>query len=834
MSNCLVPCPGCPFGGPKVGGRGDPNSTFVIIGESPGKQEVEKGLPFVGPSGKVLDSALNRHKLHPIATPEPWIMNAMQCYPGDAEGKDETRMVQAINACRQRVLEEINAHPRRVVLALGAWALRSLAGNPDLKITAERGKVFNIPGVGAEYVFPSVHPAFLMRGGSGATHQQFLRDVEYSLSVLKGATTTKKPPVTTYEIVRDERDIRDLGAYFRSLPKGHVIGADTETSGFSHLRDRVLCAGYAPNPEEVYVIPEHLAKAQSPLFDNECSFLWHNGKFDVRMLRGSGIKNARCDEDTMLLSYATDEYGGIHDLEQVSSDYVNSPNWKAMLDSYLPNRKTSYEVIPKDILQYYMALDIGNMYAAFLQLRERVRRDVHLERLYTRTLIPASKFLAKVEEQGLFVDKRRVSENVILYEGEIQRMKLEFLDFTKPFPNSGYTDKLINSPKQMNQFLYDDLKIRPLRGKRTTDKKVLEKLPKHPVIDALFKARKFTKEYGTYVKNIPNYLDIDGRVHATYLLHGTTTGRLASRNPNLQNVPRNPRIRGQYVAAPGRRFLEPDLNQAELRVLACLSNDRALCHIYETEGMSLHDEVRADIWGYRKDWSPKHLREQLEKFQLTEKDQWGPKGEDRVYEEQKMRAKAVNFGIVYGRTAPGIAEEFVIPTPEAQGWINKWFKKFPDAKKFIDRCRNAPLTGAVLVTPFGNKRRFGVVGRERQDEIMNQASNFPEQCCASHITLHTGIEIQDYLEERWDAKIVNLVHDSILIDIPDNDIIACEVSRYVIDRMENMPKKWGFTRIPFIAEAKMGYKWGSLSKYDPFKPDPADIFWMDSRLALAA
>lgn len=274
-------------------------------------------------------------------------------------------------------------------------------------------------------------------------------------------------------------------------------------------------------------------------------------------------------------------------------------------------------------------------------------------------------------------------------------------------------------------------------------------------------------------------------------------------------MPRNPRIRGQYVARPGRRFLEPDLNQAELRALACFSLDPTLCHIYETAGMSLHDELRADIWGYPKDWSASDVQKFLVKFGLK------PEEEDRIVEEQKMRAKAVNFGIVYGREAFSIAEEFQIDPKEAQVWINAWFKKFPKAKEFLDQCRAVPEKGQVIVNNFGFKRRFGVVGIERLKGMQNEASNFPCQSCASHITLHSAIETAELLADQYDTYACNLVHDSILLDCPDDDSIVADVARIVLAKMEEVPTKWGFNRIPFVAEAKMGFRWGELSKYKP-------------------
>lgn len=807
---CLVPCPDCPFGGPKVGGKGNPNSPLMIIGESPGRQENDWGQPFIGPSGALLDVALRQLKDYP----EPYVINAMQCVPpGDL--KDEDTLIAGVAACRNRVLAEIERAPRDVILALGTPALWSVSGDYGLKITQQRGKV--LPSQFARVgVVPSVHPAFLMRGGAGATLQQHLRDVEYALSLVKGGTT-KKPPVVQYEVCRDERDIQDIADYFRSLGDGHPIAGDVETSGFSARSNRILTAGFAPFADEVYCVPEHLVPAMRPLLQNKSRLIWHNGKFDVQFFWAIDMPEARVDEDTMLMSYAMDENGGIHDLEQVSSDWLNSPNWKGVLDQHLPNRKTSYEVIPRDILTHYMALDIGNTRGLYDVMRPRIAADPALERLYTRTLIPGSNFIARMEGVGLKVDLKRVEDNVKYYEAEIQKGKEAFFEFAKPFPNSGYTDKLMNSHIQMKRLLYDDMKIPMFKGRRTTDKKVLEKLPKLPVIQALFASRKVVKEYGTYVKNIPKYMDVDGRVHASYWLHGTKTGRLASSDPNLQNVPRNPRIRGQYIADKGRRFLEPDLNQAELRVLACLSGDKTLCHIYESAGMSLHNEVRADIWGYPKDWSPAYVREQLQKFGLTEETRYGEKGDDRIVEEQKMRAKAVNFGIVYGRTAPSIAEEFSIKPQEAQGWIDKWFKKFPQAKEFMDRCRQAPVKGLVLVSPFGNKRRFGVVGNERLEGMMNEASNFLPQCSASHSNLHAAIELCECLAEKYDSYSANLVHDSNLMDCPDDDVVVREVAQLLIRKMEDIPRKWGFTRIPFVAEAKMGYRWGSLSGFDPFK-----------------
>ena len=821
--HCLVPCPNCPFGGPRVGGKGDPNSPIVIIGESPGMQELKQKLPFVGPSGEVLDRSLSQVK----DVPEAYYINAMQCFPGYAQDKKQDRIIAGVSACRQRVLDQLAQAPRKVIIALGAPALWSITSNYDYKITFERGKLFPT-NLAAEGCVPSVHPAFLMRGGPGASFQQYMRDIKYGLELFKGKPP-KSPPKVNYEFARDERDISDIADYFRSCDPQPIIAADIETTGFSFISDRILCLGFAAQPDEVFGIPEHLIDGIGPILDVDGRFLWHGGKFDIKFLWRRGFTQARVDEDSMLMSYVLDEVGGIHDLETVASDWLGSPNWKAMLDGLIPKKITdlsapkgwragNYGDIPRETLHHYMALDIGNTRGLYDVMRPIINADRHLKKAYERTLIPGANFLAKVETRGLYVDLDRVEENRIWYGEKIQAHRQVFAEFAAKFPDSGYTDKLMNSPQQMKRLLYVDLKIPKYRNSESTDKKILDKLPDHPVLRALRNARKDNKEYGTYVKNVAENLDLDCRVHTTYLQHGTRTGRLASRDPNLQNVPRNPRIRGQYIASPGRRFLEPDLNQAELRALACFSNDSGLCHIYETAGMSLHDELRASIWGYPKDWREEQIEAYLQKFGLSHDTRFGAKGEDRIMEEQKIRAKAVNFGIPYGRESFSIGEEFEVPPQEAQGWINAWFKRFPDAKKFLEKCRDVPMKGQVLINNFGFYRRFGVVGKELVKGMMNEASNFPPQSCASHITLHSAIELErEGTLKEHDAYVCNLVHDSILFDIPDDDDVAASLARVAIAKMEDVPKRWGFTRIPFVAEAKMGTRWGSLSKYSPPK-----------------
>lgn len=809
----LYPCEGCPNrGGPIVGSRGNPLSPLLIIGESPGKHEMQDRdkRPFVGPSGKVIDFALRKLGF------EAYFINAMMCNPGTREDKDEALMQAATANCRHHVLSEIALAPRKVILVLGAPALWSITNDYSLKITQHRGMLYpsEFASVG---IVPSVHPAFLMAGGGGVSAQQFFRDVDYAIELVHGKPP-KKPPNVEFTVLETYHELRSLA---RLLRYATYVAADIETSDLQPQKGRVLCIGIAIHPNHVYVIPEHLCRYADMLFHNDARFIWHNGQFDVKWLHQHNCPSARIDEDTILLSYALDEIGRIHSLDVVARDWLNSPNWEEEIRKYLPKKDSSFELVPRPLLHKYMAYDVGNMFAIFHKLRPRVAADKHSEKLYTRTLIPATRMLAKVEMRGIYIDQERNRENHRAYKARIDNHRLKLFEYAKPFPESGYTDKLANSHVQLKRLIYEDLRMPKYKGKISTDRKVLEHLPDHPFLRALSESRKDSKEYGTYVKSLASFegneyvcrqIMPNGRVHSSIALFKTRTGRLASNDPNIQNIPRSPQIRGQYVAAPGRRLVEVDLNQAELRVLATLSRDPELCRIYLTKGMSLHDEVRATIWGYPDKYTPQELALQLRKFRLTPETRYDEKGKDLLVAEQKMRAKNVNFGTVYGITSAGLAEQCDCTVPEAQQMLDAWFAKFPGCAKFIEQCKNAPFEGKTLITAFGRKKRPGVVSQELAVGISNEFANFPEQSTASDITVQAAIELSEQLTVLYDSHICNLIHDAILVDCPDDDSICQAVARITIDTMQRVPKDWGFNVVPFIAEAKQGMRWGSLEE----------------------
>ncbi len=768
-------CKGCPFRGPKVGSKGDPKSPIVFVAESPGKMEVRTGEPLVGPSGKIF------HHFVPDDG-SIYILNAMECYPLPSL-KDEKSMNNAATCCQDRLLDKIAGHPRRVIVSMGNSATRSLTGNWGLKITKIRGRLIKSP-LSEVGILPIVHIAALMKGGG--SFRQWKQDIAYALHLGSGGSPHKYIPADVQIIPSDATqeyvdDLFELLTY-----KDNELTGDIETTGFDHISDRILSVGVTPSNDKAIsycFYPHHFPLIRRHFESPEISWCWHNGKFDIKFLRQAGIR-ARVDDDTMLLSYCLDEEGGVHDLETVSADVLGAPDYKHMIKPWLPNKDSSYELVPPDVLAAYQAIDTSNTAQIRTIYLARVHDDPTLHALYNDTLLPASEMLTQLEENGICTDPQRLIDNEVFFSDMKATIGVEINELIGYEINPG-------SPKQVSELLFKKYRF-PNRKKGSTDAKVLAYLQEkteHPIFGLILKHRKAVKMYGTYVKGLLKHVHPDtNRIHATYLIHGTRTGRLAARNPNMHNPPRLPQIRGTFVAPPGNELVEVDLSQAELRCLGAFSMDEGLLEIYNTGG-DLHAEVSRSLFP---GWHP---------------DRGGAK-------EQRVKTKNVNFGIVYGITKFGLQEQIGGTIEESDRMIKGWYKRFPGAAEFINKCRAAPQNGQTITTCFGRKKRVGLVSRENIGFLRREAQNFPPQSVSSDITLHAAIRTWKQLLE-WGIRIVNIVHDSIIMEVPitPGNELRVRAIQLVAKALRQVPIDYGITAVPFIADAEFGHRWGSLEKY---------------------
>lgn len=769
-------CDDCPHRCKPVQGHGPIDADIVIVGEGPGVEEVKAGRPFVGTSGKLLWAQIPE-ELHD----KIYVTNAHMCRP--TKKKDPSMMAKATKACRNRLLAEINGYPRKLIITLGNSASHAVTGNYGIKITQDRGII--MPHKGSEEgIFPIVHPAALLRGTG--SFPQFKKDLKNAVALAYG--TPLEEAIEPYTAVVTQDTLEMVVDYIIAFWE---TAGDFETGGLNKQRDEILCLMVCGEAHQALAIPDDLLydpqnhELLTRMLDGT-KWIWHNGKFDIEFLKREELPG-RVDHDTMMLSYSLNEGKG-HGLEVVARDVIGGQDWKHMLAKYLPNKNTSYRVIPRPVLYKYGGKDVSYTLQIFQKLYPVVCKDKNLNKLYHNILIPASNFLQEVEARGMLIDWEYQATLKDPKDPESLYNQVEGLNGAIS-EGAGYSINP-NSPKQLGKLLFEDLGFKVIKktakGASSTDAEVLERLPDHPIVRAIRKYRKVQKQYSTYVIGPEKWRDhLLNTVHTTFKIHGTRTGRLSSSEPNIQNIPRDPRIKNMYIPRPGYGFLEVDLNQAELRSLAQLSGCPDLLAIYnDPNHPGLHHEMSVFLFGEDYD------------------------GED------KMAAKAVNFGIVYGREARSLAEEFDVPLPEAQRWIDGWFKRFPGAAKFIKKCRQAATDGNTMTTIFGRKKRHHLVTRENLKSLQNQAANFPHQSIASDITLIAGIRVHPKLKKH-DCHIVNLVHDSLIIEYPLEGNTLQWAARTAIDEMESVPLEIGFKRLPFTADAKSSTEsWGKLQKLE--------------------
>lgn len=822
-------CENCPFHSRTVGSRGKIDASIVIVGESPGSTEVREGVPFIGPSGRLLDLML---KSAGIDRRDIYITNAFKCLPPrsrDSDGvkKKDLLVNDACRACRGGLLEEVQAHPRRLILAMGNAAARSLSGQWNLNITRIRGQVIasDLAEVG---ILPMFHPAHVLRNAT--LMPQLRSDFAKAKKLIDGQPFPK--PIVRYEVLDTPRKVDDFiklawkkiydayprpdrielagggGGGSQRLPNrswGRYLVADIETTGLDRHRDKFRCIGlmFADEVKEhgvntVRVVSgKNRGRLLKRLFNGinrDTEWVWHNGKFDTSFLRAKGMpkQTTRVDHDTLLLSYTLDEIGGRHGLEQCIVDHLGLPAYKDQLTEYVGKgkKRKAFADVPTDVLYKYMADDVVFTALLFRKLLPSVARKAHLWQAYRELLIPASNTLASIELNGMPLDQKVLRQSEEELQAEMEPIVEEMRRMVRE------ADFNPNSPNR----LLDVLRIKYRLKVKNTNKDTLKEHEAHPFVKVLLRYRAKHKLLSTYIRPFQKY---GARVHTSYLIHGTVTGRLSSSSPNMQNIPKERIVRRHFKVLPGRCFVAIDYSQAELRSLAVLSDDTALMDIFRS-GQDLHTAVAALVFGKAFTGIPENIPDPAIPGRMIKNPPW-----DAI----RRKAKTINFGVVYGVTPPTLAERLGISLEEAEELVEGWFERFPKAKEFMDLCRRAPLEGRPLTTVFGRQRRFYLITNANVHGIQNEAGNFPHQSMCSDFTLRAAIELDPILPSLpGNVQHVNIVHDDNVFEIDDNPEAIRRLVHVAKGVMEQVPRNYGITEVTFEAEASKGYDWSAMEK----------------------
>lgn len=618
-----------------------------------------------------------------------------------------------------------------------------------------------------------------------------------------------------------------------------LLGCDIETRGFRWTKDPITVNGFCYEEGKIMIIPQDIVERSKENWDafrafvedKDKSFIWQNGKFDTKFYRHNGW-DARVDEDIMLISYALDERSGIHGLEYQATKILNTDGYKHKID---------FETVDMydKALHYYLAQDCCYTYMLFnhyMKMAEKPSHE-HSFRLYRTVLLKASWALLRLEENGFYINRpytealeQDYRTKLIEAENNLDRIAV----------NAGYTPLKFQewsgqkslptkfspgAPKQLAFVLIELLDLPKYKGTLTTDAKAMmgwlfdtldfpnkdvneflstpEDVVNEWLEDSLtpqiknkklflwnlLNYRKLKKMYSTYITNTLEYSKDDGRIHVTYKINGTVTGRLSSGDPmNLQNIPRKKDIKNIFKAPEGKTLIECDYSQAELRVLAYLSQDPDMINTYLQDG-DLHDAVATKMFG------PDFTK------------------------EQRVGAKTVNFGLAYGRGKSSVAEQLRCSYQFASDLVDQWHESMPVASAFITKTRAKPKAGERCVTPLGRERRFWLINHHNENTCENESINFPIQSLASDFALLALYKFLHILEQdpvKWVGVFpVNIVHDAILVEAPDDKVDAAV--ELLSSCMVEVPKEiLPDLNVPMKAEAevtKIG--WGKKSEWKP-------------------
>lgn len=788
----------------------------MVIGESPTVQEVRHGNKMVGSGAAVLRETMEKVGL-PFSDNEVYFTTAIKC----AVPKGNNRKIpkEAYAQCHEFLLKEIAIVQPRLLLVCGATAYYTLLNSTNVKISEEYGRVRTFDNIPNCQVVPIMNPGVLLH--KPGDYKPFLASLQLAATIFHGGSTVDTGE-TTWTVCDTKESCfilwKNLWAEYnrlKDLNETFYVSYDIETTGLDYRIVDFLVLGICFERGHAYVVPREMMATLHNFLENvpwRC--IWQGGKYDKKVMWRRKLATISIDEDTMYQHYVLDETSE-HNLGYLSKVYLNAEEYKYKMNQNWS--AVSLDTYPHffDALCERVAVDTDYTRQLFFKFQDIHKTEPVLADLYQNLLIPAANFLSRVEQNGMLIDPLFLNVMDKQYQVLLKKINQEIADLAAPWWDSELYARQsgaksipktfkASSPQQMAWLVFDRMKLNPrIKKKRSTAKEVLKSIQDPPeLITKVLEYRKVQKEHSTYVLGLLNAQDEDGRVRTTFNLHVTHTGRLSSQEPNVQNQPSANgvgKIRKAFIPSEGHVLAEIDYAGAELRWLAVLSGDEALTEIFKS-GRNLHVETAKNLFG------------------------------EHFTKAQKLRAKAVNFGIPYGREAKSIADEHNMPLAEAEQMMEDWFTLYHGARDYLQWCDSQVVQGNYLVSPFGRRRRFGLVSSSSLKSLQNEARNFPIQSASSDTMLCAAMECEERLRDEWKVRIINLIHDSMLLEIPADPEIIRQVGTYCNEVMTTLPKRKFGIELPFQADYEIGKNWGEVVTFDTSveaRVEDRQIAWED-------
>ena len=603
-----------------------------------------------------------------------------------------------------------------------------------------------------------------------------------------------------YYLITDPEEIDE---WIKEAEEAGEVAVDTETSSLDpHQADLIgisLCskigkACYIPvghNSKNCISKDIVLKKIKPLLEDPSIKKVGQNIKFDFIVLFKHGI-NIMTMEDTMLMSYVLDAGKNRHNMDTLSEIHLNHKTitFKDLVGS--GKKEINFSEVDIEKAKNYAAEDADITFRLYKKFQKNLKEEKMIN-IYECFEKPMIKILADMEMEGIKIDKKFLKVLSSKFEKKIDKIQKDIFKISKKEFN-------IASPKQLGEILYNELKIADLKktkkGSFATSATVLEDLAfkGHKFPQLVLDWRQLSKLKNTYTDSLPEHINPKTkRIHTSFLLAATTTGRLASSDPNLQNIPiksdDGKDIRKAFTAEKNNILISADYNQIEMRILADLADVKELKKAFKNNE-DIHSLTASQI------------------FNIDIK---------KINQDQRRKAKAINFGIIYGISQYGLAKQINVSNYEAEEFLNSYFTKFPEIKIYMNHtikfCRKSGFVNNI----FGRRSHFVSIN-DKNYNVRNfqerAAINAPIQGSASEIMRLAMIRLENKLKEPKDQRIKMLlqIHDELIFEVPKTEVK--KVSKLIIEEMTSVANsdQHSFS-IPLTVDLNIGDNWGSLHKF---------------------
>ncbi len=604
--------------------------------------------------------------------------------------------------------------------------------------------------------------------------------------------TPGKPTELDYQTLLTEAE---LDAWVAKLQQAELFAFDTETTSLNYMEAQLVGVSFAVTPGEAAYVPcghdymgapeqisrDRLLEKLAPLLcDPNKLKVGQNLKYDRSVLANYGVELAGIAFDTMLESYVFNSIASRHDMDSLADFYLDQKTIHFEDIAGKGAKQLTFNQIELEQAGPYAAEDADITLRLHQHLWPQLSAQSGLKCVFTGVEMPLLPVLSRIERQGALVDAKRLGEQSRELGERLETLEKQAFDLAGEEFN-------LSSPKQLGVILFEKLQLPVLKktpkGAPSTAEEVLQELAlDYPLPKVLMEHRSLNKLKSTYTDKLPQMINpASGRIHTSYHQAVTATGRLSSSNPNLQNIPirteEGRRIRQAFIAPAGYKVVAADYSQIELRIMAHLSQDAGLLSAFE-QGLDVHRATAAEVFGV-----------ELENVSI----------------EMRRSAKAINFGLIYGMSAFGLAKQLNLGRHDAQQYIDTYFERYPGVQTYMDDVRAQAHDQGYVETLLGRRLylpEINASNKMRQQAAERTAINAPMQGTAADIIKKAMIDVDNWLSDSdIDARIIMQVHDELVLEVAEGqvEVITEKLCQIMSEAME--------LDVPLLVEAGVGDNW---------------------------